>query len=85
MDNNILTRFEESAFGPMLQQMASGKGFVNAASDAGSICLKISLFLSTINLCIMSIVLDPIDCSDGSICHLAWLGLGVTKQTPISR
>jgi len=34
--NNNLTRFEESVFGPMLQQMASGKGFINASSDGGS-------------------------------------------------
>ena len=34
--NNNLTRFEESVFGPMLQQMASGIGFIDAVFDAGS-------------------------------------------------
>ena len=35
--NNNLTRFEESVFGPMLQEMASGEGFVDAGRDSGSI------------------------------------------------
>jgi len=34
--NTNLTRFEESVFGPMLQQMASGKGYINAISENGS-------------------------------------------------
>jgi len=34
--NNNLTRFEESLFGPMLQQMASGKGFISASTENGS-------------------------------------------------
>ena len=36
MYNNNLTRFEESVFGPMLKQMASGKGFITGKFDAGS-------------------------------------------------
>ena len=38
--SNELTQFEESVFGPMLQEMASGKGFVNAGGDSGSIKFK---------------------------------------------
>ena len=34
--NNNLTRFEESVFGPILQQMASGKGFISASPENGS-------------------------------------------------
>ncbi len=34
--SNNLTRFEESVFGPILSQMASGKGFIDASCDAGS-------------------------------------------------
>ena len=29
LQNNYLIRYEESVFGPMLQQMTSGKGFIN--------------------------------------------------------
>jgi len=36
MYNNNLTRFEESVFGPMLQQMAYGNGFIETAYDAAS-------------------------------------------------
>ena len=41
--NNYLPRFEESVFGPILQQMVSGKLFVGGEYDAGSICFKINL------------------------------------------
>ena len=34
--NNNLTRIEESVFGPIVQQMASGKGFINASTENGS-------------------------------------------------
>jgi len=36
VDSNNLTRLEESVFGPMLQQMASGKGYINANDQNGS-------------------------------------------------
>jgi len=34
--NNNLTRFEESVFGPILQQMTSRNGFISAQYDSGS-------------------------------------------------
>jgi len=34
--NNNLSRFEESVFGPILQQMASGRGYIGAAYEDGS-------------------------------------------------
>ncbi len=35
--SNYLTQFKESVFGPMLQQMAYGKGFISASLENGSI------------------------------------------------
>jgi len=37
--NNDLSRFDESVFGPILQQMAIGKGFVNCIKGSKDIIL----------------------------------------------
>ncbi len=74
LTNNNLTLFKETVFGPMLRQMASGKGFINM-SKGSMLYLPFSFDLSLFNFQMKSIAAWE--------AFVIWPGLGAT-MLPVS-